>query len=66
MRTTAAVLSGKKKIYLREFDLPEIGEEELLVKVISNSICLSTYKAALRGEEHKRVPEDISEHPVIT
>ena len=66
MKTTAAVLSGKKKIYLREFDLPEIGEEELLVKVISNSICLSTYKAALRGEEHKRVPEDISEHPVIT
>ena len=66
MRTTAAVLSGKKKIYLREFDLPEIGEEELLVKVISNSICLSTYKAALRGEEHTRVPEDISEHPVIT
>ena len=66
MKTTAAVLSGKKKIYLREFELPEIGEEELLVKVISNSICLSTYKAALRGEEHKRVPEDISEHPVIT
>ena len=27
MKTTAAVLSGKKKIYLREFDLPEIGEE---------------------------------------
>lgn len=66
MKTTAAVLSGKNKIYIREFELPEIGEEELLVKVISNSICLSTYKAAIRGEEHKRVPETISEHPVIT
>lgn len=66
MKTTAAVLSGKNNVYIREFELPEIGEEELLVKVISNSICLSTYKAAIRGEEHKRVPENISEHPVIT
>ena len=66
MKTTAAVLSGKNKVYIREFELPEIGEDELLVKVISNSVCLSTYKAAIRGEEHKRVPEDISEHPVIT
>ncbi|MDD7390498.1 MAG: zinc-binding dehydrogenase [Lachnospiraceae bacterium] len=66
MKTTAAVLGGKNNIYIREFELPEIGEEELLVKVISNSICLSTYKAAIRGEEHKRVPENISEHPVIT
>lgn len=66
MKTTAAVLSGKNQIYIREFELPDIGEEELLVKIISNSICLSTYKAAIRGEEHKRVPEDIAEHPVIT
>ena len=66
MKTTAAVLGGKNKVYLREFELPEIGEEELLVKNISNSICLSTYKAAIRGEEHKRVPENVSEHPAIT
>ena len=66
MKTKAAVLSGKNTIYVREFDLPQIGDDELLVKVISNSICLSTYKAALLGEEHKRVPSDIGEHPIIT
>jgi threonine dehydrogenase-like Zn-dependent dehydrogenase len=67
MKATAAVLAGKNQVYVKEVDLPEIGEEELLVKVVSNSICLSTYKAALRGGEHKRVPEDISpEHPTIT
>lgn len=66
MKTTAAVLAGKNKVYLREFELPEIGENELLVKVISNSVCLSTYKAAIRGEEHKRVPENVAEHPAIT
>lgn len=67
MKATAAVLSGKNEVYVKEVDLPEIGEEELLVKVVSNSVCLSTYKAALRGPEHKRVPDDVSkEHPVIT
>ncbi len=67
MKSTAAVLSGKNKVYLKEVVLPEIGEEELLVKNISNSICLSTYKAAIRGAEHKRVPDDVSEdHPVMT
>lgn len=67
MKSTAAVLAGKNQVYVKEIDLPEIGEEELLVKVVSNSVCLSTYKAALRGGEHKRVPDDISpEHPTIT
>lgn len=66
MKTKAAVLAGKNNIYVREYDLPEITDDELLVKVISNSVCLSTYKAAIRGEEHKRVPDDISEHPAIT
>lgn len=66
MKTKAAVLAGKNKVFIREYDLPEIGEEELLVKIISNSICLSTYKAAIQGEEHKRVPENVSEHPAMT
>ncbi len=67
MKSTAAVLAGKNQVYVKEIDLPEIGDEELLVKVVSNSVCLSTYKAAIRGGDHKRVPDDISpEHPTIT
>ncbi|MGO5073334.1 zinc-binding dehydrogenase [Clostridium sporogenes] len=65
MNTRAAVLAGKNKIYIRKFELPKITEDELLVKVISDSVCLSTYKALIRGEEHKRVPENVSEHPAI-
>jgi threonine dehydrogenase-like Zn-dependent dehydrogenase len=65
MKTRAAVLAGKNKIYIREFKLPEISEDELLVKVVSDSVCLSTYKALIRGEEHKRVPQNVSEHPAI-
>ncbi|MGR5499326.1 zinc-binding dehydrogenase [Vibrio sp. DNB22_10_4] len=66
VETTAAVICGEKNIQLRTFDLPAISADELLVKNISNSVCLSTYKAALLGSKHKRVPEDIAETPVIT
>ncbi|HKL41793.1 MAG TPA: zinc-binding dehydrogenase [Clostridia bacterium] len=66
METKAAVLYGKKDVRLRTFELPKIKDDELLVKVISNSICLSTYKAAILGEDHKRVPETISSNPIMT
>lgn len=66
VQTTAAVICGEKNVRLRTFDLPEITDDELLVKNISNSICLSTYKAALLGSNHKRVPENINETPVMT
>ncbi len=66
MKTKATVLYGKSKVRVEEFELPEITEDELLVKVMSNSICLSTYKAALLGEDHKRVPDDIQKNPIIT
>lgn len=65
MKTKAVVMSGKNEVWIREYDLPEITEDELLVKIVTNSICLSTYKAVKRGEDHKRVPEDIKEKPVM-
>lgn len=33
--------------------------------VISDSICMSSYKASIQGADHKRVPNDVSENPVI-
>lgn len=65
MKTKAVALYGKKDLRVREFELPEIGEDELLVKVISDTACLSTYKATILGEDHKRVPENLEEHPII-
>ena len=40
-------------------------DDEILARVVSDSICMSSYKAAMQGEDHKRVPENIKEHPVI-
>lgn len=66
MKTKVAAIYGKRDVRIREFELPDIGDDELLVSVISDSVCLSTWKAALLASEHKRVPDDLENHPVIT
>ena len=50
---------------LDTFELPEIRDDEILVKVVSDSICMSTYKCAILGTEHKRVHPDVAEHPAV-
>lgn len=65
MKTRAVRLYAANDLRLEEFDLPEIKEDEILVKVITDSICMSTYKAAIQGTKHKRVPQDIDINPII-
>lgn len=65
MKTKAIRLYGKNDLRLDEFDLPEMQEDEILAHIVSDSICMSSYKAAIQGPEHKRVPTDIAENPVI-
>lgn len=65
MKTKAVRLYGKKDLRLEEFDLPAIKEDEILAKVVSDSLCMSSYKAASQGSDHKRVPDDVAEHPII-
>lgn len=64
--TRAARMHGANKVAVSEFELPEIGPDELLLRVVSSSMCLSTYKALALGGEHKRVPETLSTEPIIT
>ena len=65
MKTKAIRLYGKNDIRLEEFELPKIKDDEILAHVISDSICMSSYKAAIQGKDHKRVPEDIDKNPII-
>ena len=65
MKTKAVRLYGKNDLRLEEFELPEITDNEILARVVSDSLCMSSYKAAIRGTDHKRVPEDIHENPII-
>lgn len=65
MKTKAVRLYGAKDLRLEEFELPEIKDDEILVEVISDSICMSSYKCSILGEKHKRVPKDVHENPII-
>lgn len=65
MKTTAVRLYGKRDLRLEKFELPDIKEDEILAKVVADSICMSSYKAAQQGADHKRVPNDVSENPII-
>ena len=42
MKTKAVRMYGERDLRLEEFELPEIKEDEILVKVMSDSICMST------------------------
>lgn len=65
MNTKAVRLYGKKDLRLDEFSLPDMKDDEILAHIVSDSICMSSYKAAKQGEDHKRVPEDVAKNPVI-
>lgn len=65
MKTKAVRMYGTRDLRLEEFELPEIKDDEILVKVMSDSICMSTYKLAEQGKKHKRAPQNIDTNPVI-
>lgn len=65
MKTKAVRLYGKNDLRLEEFELPKIKDDEILAKVVCDSICMSSYKASHEADIHKRVPRDIAQNPVI-
>lgn len=65
MKTRAVRMYGTRDIRLEEFELPEIKDDEILVKVMSDSICMSTYKLVEQGKKHKRAPQNIDTNPII-
>ena len=65
MKTKAVRIYGKKDLRLEEFELPPMKDDEILAHVISDSLCMSSHKAALQGAEHKRIPEDIHINPTM-
>ena len=65
MKTKAVRLYGEKDLRLEEFELPPLKNGDILIKVISDSVCMSTYKTAKQGAKHLRVPDNVAENPVI-
>ena len=66
MKTKAIRLYGVNDLRLDEFELPEIRDDEILARVVSDSICMSSHKLALQGEKHKRIRHDLKrQQPII-
>ena len=65
MKTKAVRLYGQNDLRLEEFELPQIKDDEILAKVVSDSICMSSYKSSHQGADHKRVPDNVAEHPTM-
>jgi len=65
MKTKAVRLYGKKDLRIEQFELPAIGKDKILAKVVCDSLCMSSYKAAVQGTDHKRIPNDAAENPVV-
>lgn len=65
MKVQGVRMHGAGDIRLEEFELPKIKDDEILLKIMSDSICMSTWKEVKLGSEHIRVPETIKEKPVI-
>ena len=65
MKTKGVRLYGAMDLKLEEFELPKIEKNEVLMRVVTDSICASTYKAVKQGTAHKRVPPTVAEQPII-
>jgi threonine dehydrogenase-like Zn-dependent dehydrogenase len=65
MKTKAVRIYGQNDLRLEEFELPKIKDDEILARVISDSICMSSHKLAMQGNNHKRVRQDLAVCPII-
>ncbi|WP_436860475.1 zinc-binding dehydrogenase [Mammaliicoccus lentus] len=65
MKTSALRLYGKNDLRLEEFELPKIQSDEILATVVTDSACMSTWKATNQASKHKKVPDDVANSPII-
>lgn len=65
MKIKAARLYGANDVRLEEFELRPITSGEILIKIISDSVCMSTHKTIIQGKNHLRVPDNVADKPVI-
>ncbi|MBQ9430548.1 MAG: zinc-binding dehydrogenase [Kiritimatiellae bacterium] len=65
MRALACRLYGENDLRLEPMELEPAGEDAVLVELVSNSVCMSDYKAVSLATRHKRVPKDIAVNPVM-
>lgn len=57
METKGIRIHGVRDLRMDTFELPEMQEDEILARIVTDSLCLSTYKVAQKGSAHKKLPD---------
>ena len=65
MNAKAWRLYGAKDARLEDIELEAAADDGVVVEIVTNTICLSDYKAVSLGTGHKRVPRDIASRPTM-
>lgn len=50
MKTRAVRLYGESDLRLEEFDMGELKDDEILMELITDSVCMSTYKESIQEQ----------------
>ena len=54
MKTKAVRLYGEMDLRLDEFELPEMQDDEIMAEVVTDSLCMSSYKAITQAQNTKK------------
>ncbi|GAF41015.1 L-sorbose-1-phosphate reductase [Agrilactobacillus composti DSM 18527 = JCM 14202] len=65
MKSTGLRIHGKKDLRIDTFDLPDLKDDEILATVVSDTMCMSSWKLAMEGEDHKKTPDDLENNPAM-
>lgn len=65
IQSKALRIYGKEQLKIDDVNLPDIKEDEILAEVVSDSMCMSSYKLAKEGENHKKTPNNLADNPVM-
>lgn len=64
-KSIALRIHGKNDLRIDEVELPEIKDDEILATVVSDTMCMSSWKLAKEGENHKKTPDDLANNPAM-
>ena len=65
MKTKAVRLYGEMDLRLDEFELPEMQDDEIMAEVVTDSLCMSSYKAITQAQKTQKKYQMISvENPI--
>lgn len=65
MESIGLRIHGKEDLRIEKFELPEIKDDEILATVVSDTMCMSSWKLAKEGEDHKKTPNNLNNNPAL-